>query len=83
MQNSRAKKSSGSNPIKNEVRVVWWKVAGAVGFGVILGLIVVFYLLENTLNLNAIFQAIELVLITCALALLLDIRQLVINLSKK
>jgi sterol desaturase/sphingolipid hydroxylase (fatty acid hydroxylase superfamily) len=83
MQKSRAKRFSGSNPIKAETRVVWWKVLGVVLAGLIFGLIILLYLAENTLTLNTIFQAIELILITCILALLLDIRQIIFKCLKK
>jgi len=78
----KQKNSSLVSHVKNESKVEWAKILVAVGAGLSLGLIVgtMFFGKEGAIQLIPI--SINAVLITCVLALLLDIRRLIINMAK-
>ena len=83
MANKNLKEKSGVlSQVRKESRVEWAKILVAVAAGLVLGLIiaVAFAGKENLIQL--IPQALDIVLLACVLALLLDIRRLLIHMAK-
>ncbi len=77
---SNQKKSS--EIIGSEVVVAWDRIAIVAALGVFLGLCAAVLLFEKPIDFPSIIRAIDVVLVTCALALLLDIRRILIKLAK-
>ncbi len=79
MKNSNIKNNSADRIHNLSKNVVWWKVVGVIIGGFALGIVISNYFFSYTIGVDSIFQGIQLLLIACILALLLDVRRLIIN----